>query len=49
MIDGIEDIKTLNVWKKKLETNKTLGEVQKRVINARLEKQIGDLKEKQEK
>jgi len=49
MIDGIEDIKTLNVWKKKLETNKTLGEVQKRVINARLEKQIGDLKEIQEK
>jgi hypothetical protein len=49
MIDGIEDIKTLNVWKKKLETNKTLGEVQKRVINGRLEKRITELKETQEK
>lgn len=49
MIDGIEDIKVLNVWKKKLETNKTLNEVQKRVINGRLEKQISELKETQEK
>lgn len=48
MIDGIENIKTLNVWKKKLETNKTLGEVQKRVINGRLEKRIEELKETQE-
>jgi hypothetical protein len=45
MIDGLEDIKVLNVWKKKLEANKTIGEVQKRVINGRLEKRIEELKE----
>lgn len=48
MIDSIKEIKTLEDWKKKLQANKTLSEVHKRVIAGRLEKQLEQLKETQE-
>ncbi|HPK86385.1 MAG TPA: Rad52/Rad22 family DNA repair protein [Bacilli bacterium] len=45
MIDSIKDTGTLEQWKKKLETSKTLNDIHKRVIEARLEKRLEELKE----
>ena len=45
MIDSIKDTETLEKWKKKLETSKTLNDVHRRVIEARLEKRLEELKE----
>jgi len=45
MIDSIKDTGTLEQWKKKLETSKTLNYIHKRVIEARLEKRLEELKE----
>ena len=45
MIDSINDTKTLEEWRKRLKTNKTLNDIHKRVIEARLEKRLEELKE----
>lgn len=45
MIDSIKDIKTIEEWKEKLQKSSKLGEVQKRVITARLDNQLEKLKE----
>lgn len=47
MIDSIKDVETIEKWKEKLQSSK-LGEVQKRVITARLDNQLEKLKETQE-
>jgi hypothetical protein len=45
MIDLIKDIETIEKWKEKLQKSSKLGEVQKRVITARLDNQLEKLKE----